>query len=359
MAGIDTRVFGDPSACFAACRSIEDHRKRVANAADDVSKVRVTLAGSWTGMAADGFSKRAKEHIENLDQLTKDLRTTCDALNAFATTLRDVQLGFEDLRKKAISYGLAVGTNEIKLPAPPTDSTKIAYQMLEDKAIELRERESNAHNQLQDIISPLTDRTGLVWFFDKASIIPPDSDDPIKKSLYAGQAFNNMPSWISGWKKEVLRRFRPRWPKGSSMGSPGAFRKIGEMSSWEKIRSACSDKNFTKPAAKWTKVGTATGITGGVLNGAAGAYDQWTKDSDDPGMSTGKKVRRATALGALTGGGAYLGASGGAKGGAAIGLVLGGPPGAAIGAIGGGIIGGVAGSAVGEGIGKFATGLLK
>ncbi|MBW3084105.1 hypothetical protein KEM60_00288 [Austwickia sp. TVS 96-490-7B] len=372
---IDTRVHGDPRACFAVAQELADQHTRITKATDDLVRARNSLGGSWEGAAAAGFFEQSRMHLENLDKVGRDLDRVHHSLVYFATTLRDIRSCFEGMRKQAAADGLVVDADGITVPASSAiaarngvavqDAAMRTFHRLSGEANLLRERERSAHDLLQSSIAPLTSRTGLVWFLDKASLIPPDGGDGFKNSVFGAQVGNNGASWNATWQQSQLQKFRPRWPKGSTQGRPGAFRSINDMSAWEKIMATRNPDNLLKQSstnwmsapkdaaavAKWAKWSKATGIAGGALTGVASAYDQWTKDADDPSMSTGMKTARATLTGVGAGGGALAGATVGAEVGAAIG-VLGGPVGVAVGGIAGGIIGGVVGSSGGQWFGE-------
>ncbi|MGV8907377.1 MAG: hypothetical protein ACOH1Y_00200 [Propionicimonas sp.] len=162
--------------------------------------------------------------------------------------------------------------------------------------------------------------------------------------------------WVAGMVGGSMLRFAPRWPGGTMGGIGGQFRNLSEMSLWQRLWAAHSEKNWVaqpflgESAGRWATVGKWAGRAGTAVAFATSAWGQWSADSTDSTISTGSKVTRAATVGATTAAGGWAGAWAGAQLGAAVGS-LGGPVGAAAGGIIGGVIGGFVGSAAGQAVG--------
>lgn len=162
--------------------------------------------------------------------------------------------------------------------------------------------------------------------------------------------------WVAGMVGGSMLRFAPRWPSGTPGGIGGQFRNLSEMSVWQRLWAAHSEKNWVaqpflgESAGRWATVGKWAGRAGTVVAFATSAWGQWSADSNDSTLSTESKVTRAATVGATTAAGGWAGAWAGAQLGAAIGS-LGGPVGAAAGGIIGGVVGGFVGSAAGQAVG--------
>lgn len=94
------------------------------------------------------------------------------------------------------------------------------------------------------------------------------------------------------------------------------------------------------PRSGWLRAGKAVPFAGAALSAGTAGYDQWSRDSGRPDLSTNEKVMRAGVRGVAVGGGSFAGSAVGG----AVGFGIGGIPGAVAGA--------VAGGAVGQGVGE-------
>ncbi|MGI5471781.1 hypothetical protein [Streptomyces sp. CA-132043] len=115
---------------------------------------------------------------------------------------------------------------------------------------------------------------------------------------------------------------------------------------WQAKGYAAASRN------KWLTVGKWGGRVSLGFTAVTSGLGQWGRDSQDPNMSTGKRVARTGVKATGTTLGAWGGAEGGAAAGAAVGAAFGGV-GAPVGAVVGGLVGAAAGSGVGS---KIADG---
>ncbi len=141
-----------------------------------------------------------------------------------------------------------------------------------------------------------------------------------------------------------IGRFAPR-------DALGRFVSPGELNWWQRAAAVTEDSNWIPKAGQagaysgWGTAGKWAGRAGVAAGFAIGAWDQWTRDANDPDIDTTAQVGRAAWRGGLTAAGGWAGATAGAEAGAAIGSLFPGP-GTVIGGVVGGIIGGVIGSGV-------------
>jgi len=104
-------------------------------------------------------------------------------------------------------------------------------------------------------------------------------------------------------------------------------------------------------AGAWLALGVLADLSLPVVSAgvtvafATSAWDQWSRDENDPNIDTDEQIGRAAWRGGLTAAGGWAGATAGAEAGAAIGSLFPGP-GTVIGGVVGGIVGGVIGSGV-------------
>jgi hypothetical protein len=142
-----------------------------------------------------------------------------------------------------------------------------------------------------------------------------------------------------------IGRFAPR-------NALGRFVSPGDLTWWQRAAAVGEDSNWIPKSgqagaySRWGTAGKWAGRAGVVVGFATGAWDQWTRDEDDPSLDTTAKAGRAAWRGGLTAAGGWAGATAGAEAGAAIGSLFPGP-GTVIGGVVGGIVGGVVGSGLG------------
>ncbi|MER7396124.1 hypothetical protein ABT381_11470 [Streptomyces sp. NPDC000151] len=120
---------------------------------------------------------------------------------------------------------------------------------------------------------------------------------------------------------------------------------------WQAKSYAAASRN------KWATVGKWGGKVSMGLTAVTSGLSQWGQDSQDPNMSTGKRVARTGVKSAATTGGTWAGAEGGAAAGAAVGAAFGGV-GAPVGAVVGGLVGAAAGSGLGSAAGDWINGII-
>src|SRR6478735_8931012 len=141
-----------------------------------------------------------------------------------------------------------------------------------------------------------------------------------------------------------IGRFAPR-------DALGRFVSPGELSWWQRAASVTEDSSWIPKSGQagaysaWGTAGKWAGRAGVTVAFATSAWDQWSRDENDPNIDTDEQIGRAAWRGGLTAAGGWVGATAGAEAGAAIGSLFPGP-GTVIGGVVGGIVGGVIGSGV-------------
>lgn len=198
-----------------------------------------------------------------------------------------------------------------------------------------------------------------------AGVLPPSTNDVWSDIFTSGKGWF-LPSDAMGWpgyaswgfgkagmafganvkylQQMQLGRFAPR-------NALGRFVSPRDLSWWQRAAAVGDDANWIpKPGqagsySGWGTAGKWAGRAGVAVGFATGAWDQWTRDANDPSLDTTARVGRSAWRGGLTAAGGWAGAAAGAEAGAAIGSLFPGP-GTVIGGVVGGIVGGVIGSGV-------------
>lgn len=359
---IDTRVFGDPTACQSAATSLAAVRTTVDGVADEAIAVAQEAPQCWEGLSGEGFADQVKRAGTRLDDLATQVDAVRLALTEFGHSLAAVRSGIADARGDASAAGLPVVAEAIREPARPSPDAdaqtitaynhKVAvYNECFTAVSGQREKERTAHSVLTTALEGARDLGPVEWFLAKLGFAPKAGSNQTQLALFGvSQGLK-----YSGWAAKLLRsnsiRFAPRWPNGR-------FRTIADLSLWDRLWAGRSGKSWVgqpyqaSTAARWATAGKWVGRAGTVVAFATSTWGQWSADADDPSLSTGARVARATTVGATTAAGGWAGAWAGAQLGAAVGS-LGGPVGAAVGGIVGGVIGGFVGSSAGQAVGDW------
>lgn len=157
-----------------------------------------------------------------------------------------------------------------------------------------------------------------------------------------GLGFGTGASWMQ---KVQLGRWGPR-------DALGRFVSPSDLGWWKTLTGAGDDANWVARAGRagsysqWGTAGKYVKYGGTALAFAGGAWDQWTRDANDPSLDTTAKVGRAGYRGTLNAAGAFAGAELGGEAGAAIGTMICPGVGTVIGGVVGGLVGGIAGAGV-------------
>ena len=359
---IDTRVFGDPTACQSVASSLGTLKTTVDDVADEAIAVAQEAPQSWEGLAGEGFADQVKRAGTRLDDLAGQVDAVRLALTEFGHSLAAVSSGIADARADASAGGLPVTADAIREPARPSADADAATITAYNHKVEVyngcftavsgeRDKERTAHSVLTDALTSARDVGPVEWFLATLGFAPKAGSHQSQLALFGvSQGLK-----YSGWAAKLLRstsiRFAPRWPNGR-------FRSVADLSVWQRMWAGRSGKSWVgqpyqgSTAARWATAGKWVGRAGTVVAFAASSWNQWSADADDPSLSTGAKVARATTVGATTAAGGWAGAWAGAQVGAAVGS-LGGPVGAAVGGIVGGVIGGFVGSSLGQAAGDW------
>lgn len=372
MTSIDTRVFADPAACARAAEALALTATRVAAAADVLAGTPARIARGMDGETANSYARQAQGTARNLDALEQQIGEVQRAVAAFGSSLQSITADMAALRSSAAATGLSVTGESIEAPPMPAqgadDATVLAhndkvaaFNALAPQADHLRWRETQAHDLFESSLDKAKHLNPLAWFLDKAGLIPPDHGDPVQDTVFGLGLGGNLASWAATWLgKTRLTTFKPRWPAGSTVGKPGAFRPKDGLSLWESFRLAGKDVSWVAKSGKagtnsaWGTVEDVAGKAGVVFAAFSGGYDQYQKDADDKSLSGVAKGTRTGTTAVTTGAGAWAGAELGGQAGAGIGFLIGGPPGAAVGAVVGGVggvVGGFAGTQAGQWLG--------
>lgn len=361
---IDTRVFGDPTACVAAADSLAGIKSTVEETADDVIGVARDVGDAWEGLAGEAFAEQVTQAGRKLDNLAAQVDEVRLALTDFGYALAAVRSGIADARGNAYAAGLPVTTDAIREPTRPADETDAAavtaynhkvtvYNECAATVAGRRDQEDAAHSTLTSALSDARHTGPVEWFLAKLGFVPGSGSDGGDLALFGAAQGLKYSGWAAKLHRSRTIRFTPRKPNGQ-------FRSVRDMSVWQKMWAGRKASSWVgKPyqgvsAARWATVGKWAGRAGWVVAFSTSSWGQWSADADDPSLSTGAKVARAATVGTTTALGGWAGALAGAQVGAAIGT-LGGPVGAAV----GGIVGGIVGGAIGSGLGQSAGDLLK
>ncbi|MFI9028255.1 hypothetical protein [Streptomyces sp. NPDC053560] len=154
-----------------------------------------------------------------------------------------------------------------------------------------------------------------------------------------------------------------KYGRFAPQGSNGRFLNVRQASLWDNTWRRMQGSNWKAKSYmaatrnKWLSVGKWGGNASLGLTAVTSGLSQWSADSQDGNMSTGKRVARTGVKAAATTGGTWAGAESGAAVGTAVGAAFGGV-GAPVGAVVGGLVGAAAGSGLGSAAGDWLNGIV-
>lgn len=358
---IDLRVYGDPAACRASAGQARGARDALDSAAAEASRACSRSESAWSGMAADSFRARVAGARDDLDELVRRVGAVATALESFAGELTTVRAGMDQARDVAAAAGCPVSPERIDPPvapsAEPTDAQVTAFDDAArgyDRAAgivsDARTKEEAAHTALEQALTAADGDGWLLRLMQKLGFAPPDHLDVPGAALWgAGLAGTGLGLGAEWMVKGRYGIFQPR--------AGGRFVSLSGMSFLDRLAAAGRSDSWHARAWKadargsWETAGKVVKYGGVAVSFASAAYGQWSADADDPSLSTGERVGRATEVGVTTAAGAWAGAEAGAWAGGAIGTAICPGVGTVVGGAVGGLVGGLAGSEVGGWIG--------
>ncbi|MGW2331426.1 hypothetical protein ACWC5C_37495 [Streptomyces sp. NPDC001700] len=328
-----------------------------------VSKIRYNASGlerrggeidvSWAEGIALNYgaphgaflAEKAVPVKQQASKLAEAARTAADALQEYARAGAPVKKSLQQLKRDAeslVAQAKPLGEGWRHKPHLVEENDRIASAVRVKTAAH-----DEARQTAVDKINATNDGAGTNW--------AEQGRQYLGWGGFGTTGLGASVSWASYYRHG---KFAPRagylpWQNGSGRFLPwkneplwkNTFRRMWS-SNWEAKSYAAASRS------KWLTVGKWGGRASLGLTAVTSGLSQWGQDSQDPNMSTGKRVARtgAKATGATLG--AWGGAEAGAAGGAAVGAAFGGV-GAPVGAVVGGLVGAAAGSGVGS---KIADG---
>lgn len=360
---LDTEIKGNPEECRAVARWLDEMSRGVHQAGDALFRARSESESLWQGQAGDAFRDSIGPKAKDSDEIRNRCSKLSTALMNFAGTLEVAQRRMVEAREVAAQAGIDVTPTQINPPdvAPvvpnrdePTPQARGQYfaahnaqraqldgfREASDLVDEARERESDAHRELGDVLREKTFLEKYGLFIGNAAVTLGAAEHTELKILdgkavaYRNAiraAAGNMTSAMSftdkgvGWELAGLRKGLYDTEKkmgrvriaSYAFGGPPAYANPGNY----------FDPNIEKTTAAG-KAGKLFPYLGTALTGATAI--QHIRE----GKPVAKEIEKA--------GGGILASAGT---GAAAGACIGGPVGAAVGAVGG--------AAVSYGIGEF------
>ena len=320
---------------------LHDDIGTIRSSAGDVENGGSAIDGQWaTGMGAHyvGWDKLAEVAVpvkENAASVATSCQGAADALQAYAHTGASIKKALKQLKRDA---------EDLVAKAKPLGESWRHKQELVDENDRIKRgvrSKVRAHHEAQqhaaDKIHATNDGPGT----DTAGRIA-------EYVSWAGLVNTGLGHGVTTRTQLKLSRFAPRDAQGNYVRWKGESRWRNARRAMDLERNWQAPKDGSLARAKWIRIGKWSGGLGTGITIVTTAGTQWSQDSQDPHMSTGKKVERTAFKTGGTAGGAWAGAQGGAQLGAGIGFFFGGPAGSATGALVGGIIGGVVGSDLGS-----------
>lgn len=172
---LNTEVRGEPAECRAVGQWFGDMSRGVHQAGDALFRSRSESESLWQGQAGDAFRESVLPKAKDTDEISDRCSNLSTALMNFAGTLEAAQRLMADARDVAAKAGLDVTPTQINPPstapvAPdrdePTPQARDqyfaahnaqqnqidAFRKASDIVDEARERESDAHRELGDVL---------------------------------------------------------------------------------------------------------------------------------------------------------------------------------------------------------------
>ena len=361
---LNTEIKGNPEECRAVARWLDEMSRGVHQAGDALFRARSESESLWQGQAGDAFRDSIGPKAKDSDEISNRCSKLSTALMNFAGTLEVAQRRMAEAREVAAQAGIDVTPTQIDPPdvAPVVpnrdESTPQArgqyfaahnaqraqldgFREASDLVDEARERESDAHRELGDVLRRKSTfeaygPTGLSTVLSTGSAMHGELQSLEEK---AGTYLSQIKDEQSGMTREMTFTERQKAATRITALRQGLYdteqsiRRLrvaseGLLGPWAHRSPADAIETTSEKVTAAGRLGKAFPYAGTVLTAYTAGRNIYE------GKPAAKEVEKA---------GAGILASVGT--GAAAGACIGGPVGAVVGAVGG--------AAVSYGVGKF------